>query len=417
MRILLITFFLCLYTSSIFAIDLEKAVKMLEAVGDFETAEPVAFKLTQKKKEHYYRIEFLNKYPASEFAEIVYLQTWKDVKDSGNMAKLQSFVKVMPGGKYSLEALDRLFDLYQKEDTILGYQYYIKEFPNSPQAVRALEGIFRLAFERAEKHAGKLNSVKFFDEYIRTFPTSPHLEEISRKAEKMEYQAIDETLESFSIGNLFSSRQRQKETIARKLYNEMRSWQRKNELLIAQRKYSLIRKEIFIDTKAYTEMMDREETMSFRKTVASFQKQTTQKLDDLNQLYRQESARIIDTIRDQARLTRTTITDEGRKIRSSIADEGRMTRSVIGEQGRKTRNDIQYMTSRISDLSYEKGRLADAIDQQTDRMMDEARRASYEQERMFNKSREEARRQSSRNRHCAEVLAKNGKYPLFSGCP
>ena len=395
MRILMITLALCLYPFAVFAVDLEKAVKMLEAAGDFETAEPIAFKLAQQKKEHYYRIAFLNQYPTSEFAEIVYMQTWQDVQNSGNMAKLQSFVKVMPRGRFSLDALDKLFALYQKEDTILGYQNYIKEFPNSPQAVKALQEIFRLAFQRATKHADKLNSVKFFDEYIRTFPTSPYLEKVNQKAEEMEYQAVNETLDTFTLKKVFSSKQEQKETVARKMYNEMRFWQGKNQLLISQRKYNLLQKNIFIDTVAYTEMMDREETLEFRKAVVSFQKQTTQKLDDLNRLYQEESKRIINTIRHQAQLTRKSIT----------------------EQGLKTRNDIRYMASKISDLSYERGRLADAVNEQTDRMAAEAQRASYEQRQMLERAGEQSRRQAERSRHCAEVLSKHGKYPFMSGCP
>lgn len=383
------------YSFPVSAIDLEKAVEMLEATGDYETAEPIAFKLTQEKPEHYYRIRFLDKYPASEFAEIVYVQTWRDVKDSDNIPKLRSFVKVMPGGPHSLEALDLLFACYQQENTILGYQEYIKAFPNSPQAVNALEAIFRLAFDRAVKHADKLDSVAFFDEYIRTFPTSPHVEAANRKAEEMEFSAIENTLEDFSIGNLFSSKQDQKETIARKLYNEMRHWQRQNEMLISQRKYNLLQKSVFMDTAAYTELMDREETIEFRQSVVSFQNQTTRTLEDLNRLYSEESRRIVETIRREARQTRAAIT----------------------EQGEKARGDLRYLASRVSDLSYERGRLADAVNQQTHTMMAEARRASYEQEQMFQRGQEEARRQSHRSRHCAEILSRHGKYPLFSGCP
>ncbi|MBF0229690.1 MAG: hypothetical protein HQK63_08905 [Desulfamplus sp.] len=365
------------YPFSLFAIDLEKAVEMLEASEDFETAEPLAFKLTQEKNEHYYRIAFLKNYPSSEFAEIVYMQTWKDVKDSGNMAKLQSFVKVMPNGEHSMEALDILFSLYQQENTILGYQDYIKAFPNSPQAVSALEGIYRLAFERAKTQADKLKSVAFFDEYIRTFPTSPYIEEAVSKAEAMEYESIQETIDSFTVKNVFSSKQEQKEAVARKLYNEMRKWQKQNQLLIGQRKYNLLRKDIFVDTTAYTEMMDREETIAFRESVLSFQNQTTQQMKDLKQLYRQESQRIVDTLRQEAQLTRAS----------------------------------------IADLSYEKGRLADAINSQTDTMVEEARRSSYEQQQMLEQAQEESRREAEKSRHCAEVLTKKGKYTFFSGCP
>jgi hypothetical protein len=68
-------------------------------------------------------------------------------------------------------------------------------------------------------------------------------------------------------------------------------------------------------------------------------------------------------------------------------------------------------------LSYRQGRLADAVNQQTDRMLEESRRASYEQERLFDRAQEEARHQANKSRHCGEVLARNGKYPLFSACP
>ncbi len=146
--------------------------------------------------------------------------------------------------------------------------------------------------------------------------------------------------------------------------------------------------------------------MAFRKSVVSFQKNTTQKLDDLNQLYQQESRRITDMIQQQAQLTR-----------KAIAEEGEKTRHTITGEGQKTRGDVRYMASQVSGLSYEKGRLADAINEQTDRIAQEARRASYEQQEMFEKAREEARRQSERSRHCAEVLAKNGKYPWLSNCP
>ncbi|QTA80220.1 Uncharacterized protein dnl_25160 [Desulfonema limicola] len=215
MKTLFIILIVCLYPFSLPAVDLEKAVEMLEAAGDFETAEPVAFKLVQEKKEHYYRIEFLRKYPRSEFAEIVYIQTWKDVKDSGSIPKLMSFIKAAPGGPNSLEALDRLFNLYRNENTILGYQEYIRAFPNSPQAVDALQGIFRLAFERAGSLAEKENSVPFFDEYIRTFPTFSPCGRSQSESPRYGVKIHHPEPYSFSMGNMFLGRQPQKKTIAR----------------------------------------------------------------------------------------------------------------------------------------------------------------------------------------------------------
>jgi hypothetical protein len=132
---------------------------MLEASGDFELAETVAFKLAQQQPEHYQRINFLHKYPGSEFAEIVYAQTWRDIQGSGNIPELRSSIQVRPAGAHALEALDLLFALYAQERTLLGFQEFLAAFPNAPQAVKALEAIFDLAFKRALTHADKLDSV------------------------------------------------------------------------------------------------------------------------------------------------------------------------------------------------------------------------------------------------------------------
>lgn len=411
-------------TSQLQAIDLEKAVTMLEATGDFEAAEPVAFKLTQKKKEHYYRIEFLRKYPQSDFSEVVYLQTWRDIRNAGNMSKLRSFIKTQPSGPYSLDALDKLLDLYQEENTILGYREFLKNFPNSPQAPQALEGIFKLAFERATKHADKLKSVTIYDEYIHTFPTSPYLPAVIKRAEELEYQSIVETLGELKLEKSFSDRQQQKETIARKLYNEMRQLQRNGDVIISQRKYNILQNELFIDTVVLTELMDREETQAYRKAILTFQKNAEQKLVDLQTIYREESDKIRQIIASQEKMTRQT-----------IASQEERTRQTIASQGSKTRSDIAYLGSQVQYLSYEKGRLADAVNEQTARMEAEARQARFEQqqrfeqsqrdaenaryaqERLFVDAQEQAQRMNRHNLDCAENLAKNGKYSFWSGCP
>lgn len=399
------------------ALELERAVEMLEASGDFETAEPVAFKLSQQKKELYYYIEFLRKYPNSDFADIVYQQTWALVEHSGNAAMLQSFVKAKPRGKHSLTALDKLFALYQQENSILAYQDYLKAFPNSPKAVNALEGIFKLAYERVSQVDDQQQTLSFLDEYIRTFPSSPYVKQANEKAEILERELLQQALDSFSLNGLFTSKQAKKDTLARELYNKMRFWQKQDQSLLAERKYRLLQGQLFIDTEAYTEMMDRDETLAFRASLSDYQQQTQQRLDQLNQLYQQESQRIVASIQAEAGATRQTIKQQAEQTRQTIADQAGQTRETINRQADNTRQAVYGMTSQVTELSLEKGRLADAVNQQTDRMLDEARRASYEQEQMFNRARESARRESRQNRNCAEVLAKNGRYTMFSGCP
>ncbi|MGK5091272.1 hypothetical protein WDW89_04545 [Deltaproteobacteria bacterium TL4] len=380
---------------SAYAVDLERAVASLEAAGDFETAEPIAFKLVQDRKEYYYRIEFLRKYPVSTYVDVVYEQTWKDVKNSDNTAKYRSFVKARPAGSHSMDALDSLLALYKKENTILGYQEYLTDFPNSPQAVDALNGVYSVAYNRAVEHAAKKVDPSILDEYIRTFPGSSYLEQANTKAEEVEYKAVIREIEGISLNKLFTSKQEQKETVARRLYNEMRQTQQKKEFLIGQRKYSLLQKEMFLDTKAFTELMDREETLAFRREVLNFQRETGDNFRKLQTLYQQESQRIVQTIQREAELTR----------------------QVISEQGQRTRSDIQYMASQIADLSFEKGRLADAIQDQTRRIEDESRRASSEQEQMFAQAQEQSKKQQRHALECNEVLSKKGKYTFWSGCP
>jgi hypothetical protein len=168
-----IVLFLSLFSVTTQSIELEKAVKMLEMAGDVAAAEVVTFKLTQERKNDHWRIEFLRKYPNSDYVEMVYMQAWKGINGSENTARLTSFVKAYPAGEYSLLALDQLLQEYQKENTILGYKEYLNTFPNTPRAIKAMNGIYQVAYERVNELAQDEDRVGFYDEYIKAFPASP----------------------------------------------------------------------------------------------------------------------------------------------------------------------------------------------------------------------------------------------------
>ena len=126
--------------------------------------------------------------------------------------------------------------------------------------------------------------------------------------------------------------------------------------------------------------MDREELIIFRQKLLHNQTQTQQKLVQLEQLFKQESQRIQQTIKQEALHTRHLID-----------------------------NSLSNLSASIGELSYEKGRIADAINEQTDSLEQATKKSSYENERLFNQAQENAREQSSKNRECAEVLSEHDK--------
>ena len=379
-----IIFLTLIIATNVHAINLEKALKMLEAVQDYETAEPIAFSLTQKKKEAYYYIHFLKQYPYSDFTETVYTQAWVLVKDKANKRLYTSFIKVRPKGEYAYDALDKLFNLYQQENLITGYQGFIKNFPNAPQAISALKAIHLLGFQRAIKN----NTVSGYDAYILGFKNSIHSEEAIQKAKSLALSQLDNSLNSKLSLAYWTNKQEQKEMKARKLYNEMRQAEKNNQILLLDRNYFLLKQTLFLNTKVVTEVMDREELLAFRQILIKAQTGIQQKMGQLGQLFKQESQRIQQVIKQEASRTRATID-----------------------------NGLSSLTASIGELSYEKGRIADAINEQTYSLEQAAREANDENQRLFNQAEENAQTLSSKNRECAEVLSQHGDYPWYSGCP
>lgn len=373
MKQILFIFLLLFSTINLNAINLEKALKMLEATGDYETAEPIAFNLTQKKKEFFYYIHFLKQYPYSDFTDTVYEQTWKFVKNKSNKKMFTSIIKVRPKGKYSYDALIKLFELYKKENLIVGYQEFMKNFPNAPQAIKALKSIHKLGFQRAVK----LNTVKGYDTYILNFKGSTYIEKAKQKAKDLEVDKIHNELNDKLSLSYWTSGQERKESVARKLYNEMRKAEKYDNTLLFERNYYLLEQNLFLNTKVVTEALDREELIDFRKVLLNTQRQTHKKLEQLGELFKSEFQK---------------------------------TREMFD-------NKLSNLTDSIGELSYEKGRIADAIYEQTQSLEEAAREASRENQRLFNEAKENSQNISRKNRECAELLSERGEYPWYSGCP
>lgn len=142
---------------------------------------------------------------------------------------------------HAYAGLTKLFELYQQENTIVGYQAFIKDFPNTPQAITALKAIHRLGLQRAEV----MNTVKGYDAYVTSFKNSAYNKQAIQKAKSLALNQLQHTLTDKLSLVYWTDKQQQKELTARKLYNQMRQAEKQQQMLVVDRNNFLLEQSPF----------------------------------------------------------------------------------------------------------------------------------------------------------------------------
>lgn len=341
-----------LYPPYTFGIELIEKVRLLESAGHYDLAEPLRFKFTQQNKSFSNAIEFIRTYPQSEYTDLVYEQAWDYANNSQNKAILTSFIKSLPNGGSSFSALSQLFSLYEKLDVVQGYTEFLNSFPNSPMAITAIDRIHFLAFEKAKM----LNTEQAYDEYLKSFRNSKYF---GAALERTVNLALNRHIGNTK--NVVIVSHSRKESEARLIYNSLRKAEKRKETWLVDKYNRIINDEYFYDTKVLTELMDREELLTFRNKQIDSQIEMSNKIEELKEIYEVQS-----------------------KIMTHHLDEINYGVGVVFDAIRQQKYDIEYAHSESSRLFQEAQRLA-----------------IYENEK---------------NRECAELLAIEGKYTFGSGC-
>lgn len=185
--------------------------------------------------------EFLKKYPNRiEALDAMFFL----YKQKNSVPDYDIFLQKYP--EIYRRVIPEVYAVYQNKNAIPGYRNFISKYPNTLQAVKALQRIHLIAFERAKKEDNYL----ILEEYQRMFPYSEFYDDVSTLAYQRELEEMRTAAKrGGGSANVLEEISKKKRLEARE------SYQRK-EYRIAYRKYKLITRESpFSKTKIAKEIM------------------------------------------------------------------------------------------------------------------------------------------------------------------
>jgi len=385
---------------------------------------------------------FVRKFPDAPRTPEMLQSAFEKVKDINTEAGYDDFIRIAAQSVLAFRAIEAQFRLFRDIDTIGEYRRFISKFPNTPEAAEAMTRIQEIAFTRAKEE----NTSAIFDRFIIAFPHAPQTEQARKLAYQAEQRELDtelgEGVQRTSLGG--GSPQEKRETAARRIYNEARMAEKKRELLyIAERKYELLQS-MFRDTKAFTDLLDRQEQQAYRQEVKAYNEQIISEVRSVKGAVKEQTTAVAAAFRDmetQIRSVKDAVDNQTAEVKAGFRkfdDDIRNVRASVSQTQAELDNVKGSVSRTQSDLSYLSGSISSAMRAQVD-AINEANRAEaqrhydneranreasrqadqmrYANERMFRESQERASEESRKNRRCAEELARKGKYGIWSGCP
>lgn len=247
-------------------------VQGLEALGDLEAAYPLAYQLAQKQNTYQAWRNVAIKYAKFDIDDKAYLQAWQQAYAINQEAIYRDFMKIRPQSQFNNHAIHALFKLLKASENIEDYHRFMTEFPNVVESIEALLKTYELAFQRAKA----ANNPSVFDAFIITFPDAKQIPEAIELAFQAEKQIIEKKLSKVT-------NYEQREYIARRLFNEARVAEKQHKSLVAARKYRLLNSEIFIETKVFTELLDREERFAYQQIIQAQQAKIAKSINDMQE--------------------------------------------------------------------------------------------------------------------------------------
>lgn len=201
-----------------------------------------------------------------------------------------------------------------------------------------------------------------------------------------------------------------RERVARRLFNDARVAEDAGQDWIAVRKYGLLQDEKFRDTRVFTEMKDRIERLRFQQVMETHQKALAIRINTLQTAVVSELHLAGDRLEGKLDKLQTAVVGElhavGYRLNSTISEYNRRIEAGMAAQAGAFKG---YVDSQV-------GALGGVIREQAQTMDVMARQTSAESDALFRRSQEAALERDVKNRRCAELLTREGKYGWFSGC-
>ncbi len=170
-----------------------------------------------------------------------------------------------------------------------------------------------------------------YDTFVRAFPGAKQIPQAIKSAFEAEKKTIE--MEDDNAKN-----HGEHEYIARRLYNEARiaenevllsektgnvSEKEKNTLIVA-RKYQLLHLERFRNTQVFTELLDREERLTYQKVMQEQQAKIVHRINEMREI-------VVNTIQLQTKDLEKALTKQGQHLESRIAEHDRLMAIQLNE--------------------------------------------------------------------------------------
>ncbi len=240
----------------------------LEAMGEWETAYPLAYQQAQTQETYQAWRDVAIKYAKFDKHDQAYLKAWQQAYTLNQEEIYRDFLTIKPDSPLRAQAINALFKVIQAANDMEKYQKFMEEFPDVVESIEALLKLQELAFERATQAHDPL----VFDAFVTTFPGAKQIPQ----AIDLAFQAAQQAIEKYKDNH------DQHENMARRLFNEARVAEKENNTLLSSRHYRLLSLDIFRDTKVFTEMLDREERFAYQKLMEAHQTATIKSIQEMH---------------------------------------------------------------------------------------------------------------------------------------
>jgi hypothetical protein len=303
------------------SLDNDKIVQGLEALGENDAAYPFAYQLALQQNTYPAWRNVAAKYTKSDTEGKAFMQAWRQAQALNQESIYKDFLKIRPNSLLNLQAIHAIFELTKASNTIADYQRFLEEFPDAVESVEALFKIQALAFERAKQAHDPL----VYDAFVTTFPGAKQIPEAIELAFQAEKQAFEKEVKGWEedFKNHYAGTTPVETFIswmledkARGFVSDAESALKKNNKLVAIRKYRLLALEIFKQTKTVTEELMRKTSQESHQWLESQQAELAKSINDIKYS-------LVETIQRQTQHLESPFVDQEQKLEDVIASYNR----------------------------------------------------------------------------------------------
>ncbi len=248
-----------------------------------------------------------------DLIEQVYESEYQVAKKTKKVSSLHSYIKEHPKTTKKNEAIVDIYELVKTENNIIGYKWFLDNYPNSKKSRDALKSLHKLAFQIADD----IGTIDAYNDFVIAYPIAEQVKKANEEAYALERKTYSSYLTSNEkLSRALLVRSKQLERKAR----DVNSDQRTGYMLVINRMNELLQDE-FPAEDATLRYLESEEFKSFYKDLKRILTRIDRNIADI----RSNTANLSSLIKDQTRLMDDHFekTAESREMSAKLTEQHR----------------------------------------------------------------------------------------------